>query len=194
MDTQGQGVDRITERGVVVDGKEYPVDCLIYAIRIRSRYQLCTTRGYEVFGRDGQALSDKWGQGVRTLHGMHSRGFPNCLIMMNSQSAFTANFPHALNEQARHLSYIIKHGIDHQVRSMEPTEEAEEQWVQTVIGLARGNQKFLEECTPGYYNNEGKPGARQSAQNGPYGAGPVAFFQLMESWRSAGDLAGLEMK
>ena len=31
VDTHGRGVERITERGVVVDGHEYELDCLIYA-------------------------------------------------------------------------------------------------------------------------------------------------------------------
>ncbi len=31
IDTDGQGVERITPTGVVVAGKEYPVDCIIYA-------------------------------------------------------------------------------------------------------------------------------------------------------------------
>ena len=48
---------------------------------------------------------------------------------------------------------------------------------------------FLESCTPGYYNNEGKPGER-SLHNGFYGAGPVAFFKVLDDWRADGDLAG----
>ncbi|MGH7879831.1 MAG: flavin-containing monooxygenase, partial [Candidatus Binataceae bacterium] len=31
VDTKGRGVDRVTENAVVVDGVEYPVDCLIFA-------------------------------------------------------------------------------------------------------------------------------------------------------------------
>ena len=51
---------------------------------------------------------------------------------------------------------------------------------------------FLEECTPGYYNNEGKPGER-SGQNGFYGGGSVEFFQILRDWRAEGELAGLEL-
>ena len=54
------------------------------------------------------------------------------------------------------------------------------------------NQQFLESCTPGYYNNEGKPGDR-SQRNGFYGAGPIAFVKLLEDWRAEGGLAGLEL-
>jgi cyclohexanone monooxygenase len=54
------------------------------------------------------------------------------------------------------------------------------------------NQQFLESCTPGYYNNEGRPGDR-SVKNGFYGAGSIAFIKVLEDWRVAGDLSGLEM-
>ncbi len=193
VDTDGQGVDRITERGVVVGDREYPLDCLIFATGFEVGTEYTRRSGYEVVGRDGLTLTEKWANGVRTLHGLTSRGFPNCFIVQNSQSAFTVNFPHAMDEQARHLAYLVRHGLDHQVRTIEPSEAAEEAWVQTVIGLARGNLKFQEACTPGYYNNEGKPAERASAQNGPYGAGPNAFFSLIREWREAGTLEGLEL-
>src|SRR5439155_1598388 len=135
--------------------------------------------GYEIYGRGGVALSEKWKDGVSTLHGMHSRGFPNCFIVSNSQSGFTANFPHMLNEQSKHLAYIIKAAIDRQARTVEASQEAEDAWVQTIIDSAILRQKFQEECTPGYYNNEGKPSAL-AARNGPFGRGPIAFVRLIE--------------
>ena len=58
--------------------------------------------------------------------------------------------------------------------------------------LAVFNQSFLESCTPGYYNNEGRP-AERSLKNGSYGAGSVAFIKVLEEWRAAGDLAGLQL-
>ena len=78
------------------------------------------------------------------------------------------------------------------MRGVETSEEAEAAWVETILELAQNNQEFLESCTPGYYNNEGKPGER-SQRNGFYGAGPIAFVKLLEEWRAAGDLAGLEI-
>ena len=70
--------------------------------------------------------------------------------------------------------------------------DAEAAWVDTIVSLSQMNQQFLESCTPGYYNNEGKP-AESSVKNGSYGAGSVAFIKVLEAWRSAGDLAGLEL-
>ncbi len=192
IDTDGRGVERITEKGIVANGKEYEIDCLIYATGFEVGTSYTRRSGYELYGRGGISLSEKWKDGVSTLHGMHSRGFPNCFIISNSQSGFTANFPHMLNEQSKHLSYIIKECTERQVRVMEASQEAEDAWVQTIISSAMMRQKFQEECTPGYYNNEGKPSAL-AARNGFYGLGSIAFVNLLEAWRNENELKGLEL-
>ena len=191
VDTQGRGVERITEHGIVANGREHVIDCLIYATGFEVGTGYTRRSGYELYGRDGVSLSEKWADGVATLHGFHARGFPNCFIVSNAQSGFTANFPHMLNEQSKHIAYIVKHCADRQVRTVETSQGAEDDWVKTVQSLAILRQKFFEECTPGYYNNEGKPSER-AARNGPYGAGPIAFVKLLEDWRAAGDFRGLE--
>jgi len=192
VDTQGRGVERISERGVVANGVEYELDCLIYATGFEVGTEYTRRAGYELHGRGGLTLSGKWKNGVSTLHGLYSRGFPNCFIISNTQSGFTANFPHMINEQSKHIAYVLKHCADHQVRRVEASQEAEEAWVQTIIDLSIMRQKFLEECTPGYYNNEGNVAA-MSARNGSYGAGPVAFVKVLEDWRAEGGLKGLEL-
>jgi cyclohexanone monooxygenase len=193
VDTRGRGVERVTEKGVVAGGALYELDCLIFATGFEVGTAYTRRAGCEVHGRNGISLTEKWADGVRTLHGMHSRGFPNCFIMGNQQSGFTVNYPHALSEQSQHIAYIVKQARDRGVRRIEVSEAAEAAWVQTIISLARLGQSFLEECTPGYYNNEGKPGER-SGQNGFYGGGSEAFFKLLREWRAAGALDGLELR
>jgi cyclohexanone monooxygenase len=192
VDTQGQGVERITEKGIVANGKEYELDCIVYGTGFEVGTSYARRSGYEVYGRGGQSLTDKWKDGVATFHGFFSRGFPNLFIVSNSQSGFTANFPHMLNAQSQHMAYVIKHAADHQVRTIEAGDEAEKAWIQTIIDVAMMRQQFLEECTPGYYNNEGKPSVA-AVRNGPYGAGSIAFIKLLEDWRAEGSLKGLEL-
>jgi cyclohexanone monooxygenase len=192
VDTQGQGVERITANGVVVNGREYPLDCLIYATGFEVGTNYTRRSGYEVYGRERLSLSDKWQDGASTLHGMHSRGFPNCFIVSNIQSGFSVNFPHMLDEQAKHVAYIVAHAANNGIGTVEADDRAEAEWVETIVRLAQNNLKFLEACTPGYYNNEGKP-AERSVRNGSYGGGSPAFIRLLEEWRSTGLLRGLEM-
>ena len=192
VDTEGRGVERITPTGIVANGTEYEIDCLIYATGFEVGTEYTRRAGYEVYGRDGVSLTEKWADGARTLHGFHTTGFPNCFIVSNIQSGFTVNFPHMLNEQSKHIAYILSEAAKREIKTIEATPDAEENWVRTIINLSQFNQRFLESCTPGYYNNEGKP-ADRAVQNGSYGAGPVAFVGVLEKWRAEGSLAGLAL-
>jgi cyclohexanone monooxygenase len=193
VDTKGQGVGQITETGVVVDGELYEVDCLIFATGFEVGTDYTRRAGYEITGRNGQNLTDKWTEGLRTLHGFQSHSFPNCFFMGITQGGFTANFPHMLNEQSLHIAYLISQGMQSNAHLIEASLEAEDQWVKTIKELAIFNQNFLEECTPGYYNNEGKPGQGNSLLGSQYGLGPEAFFQLIRDWREEGSMQGVEI-
>jgi cyclohexanone monooxygenase len=192
VDTQGKGVERLTERGIVANGTLYEVDCIIYATGFEVGTAYTRRAGCEIVGRGGRTLTEKWATGVRTLHGMHTRGFPNCFVVSSAQGAFTANYPHALDESSRHVAYILGEAFARGARTVEVTDAAEEEWVRTIVSLARFSRDFLESCTPGYYNNEGKV-SELAAQNGFFGGGSPAFFSLMKSWRESGKLEGLEL-
>jgi cyclohexanone monooxygenase len=193
VDTEGRGVERITPDGVVANGVEYKLDCLIFATGFEVGTDYTRRSGYQVYGSNGLTLTEKWANGVETFHGFFSRGFPNSFIVSNQQSGFSVNFPHMLNEQAIHIAHVVKHNLDNNITRMETSEQAERDWVEEIKSNSTMNLKFLEACTPGYYNNEGKP-AERAAQNGSYGRGPNAFAKLLETWRQSGDLAGLELQ
>ncbi|MGA0841076.1 MAG: flavin-containing monooxygenase [Pseudomonadales bacterium] len=190
VDTNGQGVERLTESGVVANGVEYPVDCIVFASGFEVGTSFTRRAGYEVTGRNGLTLTEKWSEGVRTLHGVHVNGFPNLMIMGNSQSAATTNFPHAMDEAARHMTYILTRCREEGLVAIEATREAEDAWVEEIISVSRYSEAFQASCTPGYYNNEGQPSSR-AIQNGSYGKGPNPYFRRIKAWREEGDLAGL---
>jgi cyclohexanone monooxygenase len=192
VDTDGKGVEKITERGIAFDGEEYELDCIIFATGFEVGTDYTRRAGYDLVGRNGLSLSEKWADGVSTLHGMHTNGFPNALIFSLVQSGFTVNFPHMLEVQSRQAAYIIGHALENDICTVEATEEAEQAWVETILGLAQNNLQFLESCTPGYYNNEGRP-AERGMRNAPYGAGPIAFAKLLDDWRADGGMPGLEL-
>ena len=193
VDTDGKGVERITEKGVVVQGREYPLDCLIFATGFEVGTSYARRAGYQIRGVGGRTLEEKWASGAKSLHGMTVNGFPNCFIFSTVQSGFTANYPHALAEQAQHAAYVIAQALERQKTRVEPSEEAEEGWTQEILDAVLDRRKFMEECTPGYYNGEGKL-SPLAASFSSYGKGSVAFFRILDEWRKAGDLAGLEMR
>ena len=193
VDTDGRGVERITTGGVVANGREYPLDCIVFATGFEVGTQYVRRAGYDVTGRDGRLLSAHWADGMRTLHGIHVHGFPNLFVISNSQAGFTTNFPHAMDETARHIGYILGRCRDAQASSVEVTAEAEQAWVDEIIAVARFNEEFQAACTPGYYNNEGQPNPN-SVQNGPYGKGSRPYFRITRAWRDEGNMQGLELR
>ena len=191
VDTDGKGLEEISENGIVFNGKEYEVDCIIFATGFEVGTEYSRRAGYQIHGVDGKTVTQKWQNGLATFHGMHSRGFPNAFFFGPAQSGFTATYTYSLDEQSIHLAYILEKIIDKGATRVEASQEAEEQWIQTIIEKARLTADFQENCTPGYYNNEGK--INQTPQNNTYGGGPIEFFSLMKKWRSKDSLEGLEI-
>ena len=192
VNTDGRGVDEITESGIVFDGQEYTVDCIIFATGFEVGTDYSRRAGYQIHGVDGVSVSQKWTDGLATFHGMHSRGFPNSFFFGPAQSGFTATYTYSLDEQSVHLAHILSTAKAKGATRIEASEAAEKQWVQTIIDKARLTAEFQRKCTPGYYNNEGKVNTKP--QNNTYGGGPIEFFDLMAKWRASGDLKGLELQ
>ena len=193
VDTNGKGVERITEHGIVVDGIEYPGDCIIFATGFEVGTSYTRRAGYEIIGRDGLTLTEKWANGWRTLYGLQAHSFPNCFFLGFTQTALAVNVPHALNEQAKHVTYILEQARQRGATRVEATLAAEEMWLAEMRDKARIAERFYAECTPGYYNNEGKLDVSNGFFAGTYGAGPIPFFHLLEEWRATGRLEGVEL-
>ena len=193
VDTMGHGVDRITEKGVMVNGKEYEVDCIIFATGFEVGAGYVSMAGYDIVGRDNKKLSQKWADGLATFHGFYTHGFPNAFFMGITQTGLTANFTHMLNEQANHVAHVVSHVKKANGKTVEPTQEAEDGWVSTMNRMAAQTEAYYAECTPGYYNNEGKPGGGNSFLAGQYGGGPVEFFNILKQWREEGKFEGLNI-
>ena len=192
VDTDGQGVERITEKGVVVGGVEYEVDCIIYASGFEVGTPFERRAGYDTRGRDGVQLSDYWAVGMRTLHGQHVNGFPNLFIVQAAQGAnLISNYPHNLVEGGQTVAAIVKHARATGAAEVEVTEVAESAWMEQ-LGQSRPTLIGSTQCTPGYYNNEGK--GWEGSPGAGYPGGPLAFFAYIEQWRTDGAFDGLEFR
>ncbi|MEZ5244176.1 MAG: NAD(P)/FAD-dependent oxidoreductase [Acidimicrobiales bacterium] len=194
IDTDGRGVDEITPRGVVVGDTEYEVDCIIYASGFEVGTEWTRRSGFDVTGRDGLTLSAHWHDGMRSLHGLQMHGFPNAFMVSPAQGAnLISNVPHNLVEAAATIAEIVRHAEAVGATQVEATAEAEQGWIDLLLG---GMRRFggAADCTPGYYNNEGKPEERAVLGSLAYPAGPVAYFEYIEQWRSSGDFEGVEFR
>ena len=190
--SDAKGVERITRTGVVANGVEYEVDCIIYASGFEISAEFRRRLGLEINGRDGLSLFDHWADGLKTLHGFTTRGFPNWFYIGMSQNAFSVNMTSMFDDQARHIAYLVAETLRRGARTIEPTQEGVDDWVGLVNGFKVGGLGFLESCTPGYYNNEGAPQAG-NAFFGAYTPGTNAFAELLQDWRDTGVLPGMEL-
>ncbi|WP_333889632.1 NAD(P)/FAD-dependent oxidoreductase [Mycolicibacterium gadium] len=193
VDTKGKGVERITSDGVVVDGKEHSVDCLIFATGFEVGTDYSRRTGFEIVGRDGVTITDKWQDGVQTLHGLAVNGFPNCFILSIAQSGFTVNFPYLLDVQARHTAEVIAWALSNDAAELEATVDAESAWVGTVVARSAASADRAKSCTPGYYNREGQANAKTRQGSFFYGT-PTEYADILEASRANGAPEGFEIR
>jgi cyclohexanone monooxygenase len=195
VDTDGQGVERVTPRGVVANGTEYELDGLIYATGFEFGTDYIRRLGFDVEGKEGRRLSVKLAEAFGSLHGMTSRGFPNLLIISTMQAVGTVNFPHMLGEQAKHVAYIAARALEKGVTALEPSEAAEAAWVGEILGHVSRIGQFFKACTPSYFNNEGQmEETLASARRGGFPGGAERFVERLEAWRAADAFEGLDLE
>lgn len=195
VDTAGAGVERVTERGVVANGVEHELDCIILATGFDQDSSYTDRIGFDVTGRDGVLLSEKWADGPETLHGVMTSGFPNFFMLPTTGYQGTAgvNFVHTLEETGIHIAAVIAE-LERRGVAGDPSREAEAAYVELVTGgsglALLGSGRFLEDCTPGRWNNEGRIQERpKKIVNFP--GTSTKYFALLEQWRAQGDLDGL---
>jgi len=193
VDTNGKGVEAITEEGIMVAGQLYEVDCIIFATGFEVGTGYTRRAGYDPIGKNGTSLSEKWADGIRTLHSFHVHDFPNLFIIGHAHGGYTTSYTHSFDIKAKHLSYIIGECLKKGMKEVEVTEVAEQAWVEEIIRVYRNQEAFNAACTPGYYNNEGHAN-HLFAQNSAYGKGPIRYFEKLKTWREEGNMVGLELR
>jgi cation diffusion facilitator CzcD-associated flavoprotein CzcO len=193
VDTTTTPIERITETGMVVDGVEHQFDCLIFA----TGFELGTTwahqAGYDVIGRDSAKLSEKWDDGIRSFHGLFTNGFPNIFFMGLTQTGTTISVPHMLSKQVEHIAWVIEQCIKRDIKSIEAQPDAEQAWVEVIDGKSALRRPGQIECTPGYFNAEGKPFDKRSAIGSGIFFPSYEFFNMLSEWRSSDEFPGLSV-
>jgi cyclohexanone monooxygenase len=183
LDTQGKGVDRITEDSIVVQGRAYNVDCIIFATGFFFRALPQVSAGFEIYGVDGLALTDRWRERVQTLHGMFTSGFPGLFIIGGGrQSGLSNNVLYVFEEQAEHAAVLIARFLRDNAGALDVKPTSEAAWHDVIVDKAPKNQAYMQACTPSSFNQEGKLDAFVMAAS-VYGGGPVEYGRVLRAWR-----------
>lgn len=189
--SETKGVQRLTENGFIANGKEYPVDCMIFASGFEVTSDLERRWGMEVVaGREGKSIYQHWSEGPVTLHGTMTHGFPNQFYIGYIQGGLNASVTEQFGEQGRHIAYIISESLKRGAVAVEPSRQAQDEYVRRFRELEIDFSEFQRQCPPGYFNNEGEDRPKWALFRG-YGLGWDAFQQLVGDWRASGDMQGL---
>ncbi|KRB81877.1 hypothetical protein ASE00_22685 [Sphingomonas sp. Root710] len=181
VDTNGHGVECIEERGLIVDGKLYEVDCIIFASGFEVGTDYSRRGDIKIIGRNGITLSEKWSGGMKTLYGYLSSGYPNCFHMgAFLQNAAFGNFTAVFDRQASRIAEIIVRLNEAGAKTIEASAAGEDAWVAAVRESYHASEPFLAQCTPGYYNGEGK--TTDGILYEQYNGGVTRFEEIVQKW------------
>ncbi len=188
-----KGVERLTENGFIHEGAEHPIDLLVCASGFEVTSELELRWGIDAIrGRNGVSLYDDWADGYKTLHGVVARGFPNLHFTGYVQGGLYATTVEQFNRQGHHIAWIIAEALKRGITAVEPTQAAQDAWVELMAQSTAFNQYMQSECPPSYLNNES--GKFRFYLGEFYLAGFTAFEQLLQDWRDQGDFEGMELQ
>ena len=190
VDTDGRGVEKITEHGIVAGGRLHELDAIVFATGFDVGAAPHKVGEYELLGRGGLTLDQKWADGMRTVHGTQMAGFPNLHIVGGvAQGTIAFNFTHVLEIQSRHAVEQIAHCLAERVARCEVTEDAETRWAGLMQQFHHDMTHFHETCTPGFLNNEGQFRDKPTFVGGAFGGGPLEYRRITDEWRRSGFFA-----
>ena len=161
------GIERITEQGPVVDGRQYEVDCIMYGTGFEAeRTPLSRRVGHEIVGRGGISLAEKWADGASTPVRDDEPGLPQ---PVRHAGARPAGRRHRELHPARRAGRRVRRparwrsSTSAPSRSSTSSAEAEADWMQKVVDSYVDGSAVMSACTPSRINNEGDPGAMNPA-------------------------------
>ncbi|KAL1897460.1 hypothetical protein Sste5346_004198 [Sporothrix stenoceras] len=219
VDTDGKGIDEITEKGLVVQGQHYDVDVLILGTGYKSPFLFSPPGrvGVQILGRNGADLDKKWTNAVTTLHGVMSHDFPNMFWPGFIQAGGNPNYTYTINQGALQVAHLMGSGLKKTGSTtpassgsgsslykynftVEATAEGEENWSMAVVSHAH-MLGASSGCTPSYMNAEGElegvsdpAKLAKMARSAPWGRGQADFDRVLDEWRAKGDFEGVEIK
>jgi cation diffusion facilitator CzcD-associated flavoprotein CzcO len=197
VDTEGQGVSHLTKDSIVANGKEYPVDLIVYS----TGFDYVFAHGFErrtgirIIGSKNQTIDEAWVEkGPSTLYGIHARDFPNMFNVGSIQAGVGVTWLHTCYVAGGHIASVVGEMVKQNMfEVIEPSLEASEEWGKQMEEGADKRLMFHSSCPPGYYNKEGKP-EEVSPRYVSYPKGVSAWAKTLHDWREEGAFKGLERR
>jgi cation diffusion facilitator CzcD-associated flavoprotein CzcO len=126
----------ITERGVKTRSGEVELDALIFA----TGYDGLTGAllAFDIVGRGGRTMNEKWKDGARSHLGLMMEGFPNLFMTTGPNGpAALANIIRISEHDVDWIAAAMTHMDRHGLSTIEPTQQAEQAWMDLVFALSQ---------------------------------------------------------
>ncbi len=125
----------VTERGIRTSQQEYQFDAIVYATGFDAMTGSLTN--VDIRGRAGTSLKESWSAGPRTYLGLGSAGFPNLFMITGPGSpSVLSNMVVSIEQHVDWVVDAIEHLDSHDLASIEPTVQAQDEWVDHVNLIA----------------------------------------------------------
>ena len=175
VDARRTPIVEITEKGLRTTEAEYDVDIIAFATGFDAMTGALSQ--IEIAGRDGCLLKDAWAAGPVTYLGLMVHGFPNLFIVTGPGSpSVKANMVTAIEQHVEWISDCLAYMQRGGMATIEPTMEAQDQWVRHVNEVANGT--LFVRATNSWYMGANIPGKPRVFM--PYVAGLPAYIQICE--------------
>jgi len=174
-------IDSFTERGLMVDNTEYPLDVLIFATGFDAGTGALSR--IDVRGVGGQSLGELWQEDIRSTLGLQVHGFPNLFTVAGPLAPATAfcNMATCLQQQVDWFTDTILYLRENDYRRMEPTLERENAWIEHHDEVANATLMMKGNSWYTGANIEGKPRRLLS-----YIGGVGVYRQMCEEIKASG--------
>jgi cation diffusion facilitator CzcD-associated flavoprotein CzcO len=169
-------IAEITPTGLrTIDGTEHEVDTLILATGFKV-FDRGNMPPYPVIGRDGVNLERWWDENrFQAYQGVSVPGFPNLFTILGPYAYNGASYFTLIENQSRHIVRCLKRARRAGATSVEVTPEANERYLETMLGRRKNQVFFRGTCSTAnsyYFDRHG---------DAPFRASPT----LEAAWRSA---------
>jgi cation diffusion facilitator CzcD-associated flavoprotein CzcO len=136
VDIRRSPIERITPTGLRTSEREYELDVIVFATGFDA--MTGSLLKIDIRGANGLRLADAWADGPRTYLGLQIAGFPNLFTITGPGSpSVLMNMPVAIEHHVDWIADCIAYMREHGKRRVEPTERAQDTWVEHVADVAR---------------------------------------------------------
>lgn len=171
VDVKASPIERIEPDGIRTGDSTYDLDIIVFATGFDA--VTGTIEHLNIQGRNGTELEEKWDAGPRTYLGLATHEFPNMFMVTGPQSpSVLTNMTVAIEQHVEWISECIEHVLENGYSIIEPTEEAEDEWVQHNSDVA---EQTLYPDADSWYSGNNIPGKEDTFLI--YPGGLVAYNQ-----------------